>query len=629
MKGIYMVISTVLLITVGLSAQQPDQKTTAYKHLYEVNQQWQRYQNTSPPQIVHFDSDTERIAFHLNAVIERLKRYKPASIDAQALKKRMALIDSLSDYAAQKVFPQNIYHSHRQPYFIDHKGTHCAVGYLMKASGAGDLAQKIHQEHNYDYIKDIKTQGVNAWAKQHGFLLDELALIQPGYLANDPIEDVEGGTNGPIECLKRDPNNGRLYFGGTFDSIGGTTPCLNIGYYKNNQLHCIGNGLDGLINDIVIESTGEIVVAGDLIDNGQHFPMAIYNANSGWSYVSIPGRVGAVGTAVVKKGWWHTQRRELVIKHSSINGQEVWVEISASLWLKKITTTGLIVGMEALGDEKWYYGAFDSITVHSTNAPDKVLYSHNAILYNSDLDIYQHLMTGSNASSLSDTVKTVVTNGAITYFGGGCTGIWEPCVTRYLNGVMQPTIVGFDLMGFGAQMGGYGIINDLAIHPINGHLLLAGDFKYNPANGYFGSNLGIYNPINHFVRIFNTFDSKATSIEVIGTEIYMGGHFESCVSGPVNHLARYGLVSSVFDINNDVTVKAYPNPTTGSLQLDLDQYHDEIEVRVTNLLGQEILHQTYEQVNSIPLELEGDAGLYLVKLSTEQSESILKIVKNN
>ena len=42
----------------------------------------------------------------------------------------------------------------------------------MRMSGFNDLAQNISQEHNYDYIADIKTIGVPEWAQNHGFLLE-------------------------------------------------------------------------------------------------------------------------------------------------------------------------------------------------------------------------------------------------------------------------------------------------------------------------------------------------------------------------------------------------------------------------------------------------------------------------
>jgi triosephosphate isomerase len=40
-------------------------------------------------------------------------------------------------------------HSERRPYFIDHKGVHCAVGYLMLASGNNKLALQIQKEQNF------------------------------------------------------------------------------------------------------------------------------------------------------------------------------------------------------------------------------------------------------------------------------------------------------------------------------------------------------------------------------------------------------------------------------------------------------------------------------------------------
>ena len=48
---------------------------------------------------------------------------------------------ALKNYAAAKVFPQNSYYVNCQPYFIDHCGVHCAVGYLIKVSGHEALAE--------------------------------------------------------------------------------------------------------------------------------------------------------------------------------------------------------------------------------------------------------------------------------------------------------------------------------------------------------------------------------------------------------------------------------------------------------------------------------------------------------
>jgi len=43
------------------------------------------------------------------------------------------------------------------------------------------LAKKISAEFNFDYVKNIKTDGLLEWASTAGFTVDELKLIQPTY----------------------------------------------------------------------------------------------------------------------------------------------------------------------------------------------------------------------------------------------------------------------------------------------------------------------------------------------------------------------------------------------------------------------------------------------------------------
>jgi hypothetical protein len=160
------------------------QNDTYFNHLYTVNKQWEFYKDACPKGKTSFKTDEDRIELHLKLVCNYLIKNTSNHLSKQQVKERYRLILSLLDYANKKEFPINLYHKNRQPYFIDHRGVHCAVGYLMQQSGNEKLAQQIKQEHNFDYIKDIKTPGVAEWATQYGFTINELKWIQPGYPTN-------------------------------------------------------------------------------------------------------------------------------------------------------------------------------------------------------------------------------------------------------------------------------------------------------------------------------------------------------------------------------------------------------------------------------------------------------------
>ncbi len=154
---------------------------SAYSHLMDVNKQWIHYKDQVPTNTKTFDSEKERIQFHLEQVINVLRSKSSLPLPQQTLENRTFLINQLEGYAKNGKFPTNSNHIERTPYFIDKEGVHCAVGYLIERSGSGALALEISKTYNYNYIADIKTEGILSWATQNGFSLKELAFIQPTY----------------------------------------------------------------------------------------------------------------------------------------------------------------------------------------------------------------------------------------------------------------------------------------------------------------------------------------------------------------------------------------------------------------------------------------------------------------
>ena len=110
-----------------------------YSVLLNVNQEWQKHQeliNTfDHTKIVLSKNHTQNIQLHLQLVVNHLKQNASASLTPLQRKHRNRLLDCLQDYAIKGVFPTNDYLPIKNPIFIDRRGVHCAVGYLIQQSG--------------------------------------------------------------------------------------------------------------------------------------------------------------------------------------------------------------------------------------------------------------------------------------------------------------------------------------------------------------------------------------------------------------------------------------------------------------------------------------------------------------
>ena len=129
----------------------PQAKAPLLEHMTEVNAQWETQSKYLPKELlatpVQFRSDKERISRHLQLVEFALRNKKT---DLTNNSQRTALLELLNQYWNRGLYPINLYHKERTPYFIDHKSTACAVGYLIQKSGYEDFAARIAKENNYD-----------------------------------------------------------------------------------------------------------------------------------------------------------------------------------------------------------------------------------------------------------------------------------------------------------------------------------------------------------------------------------------------------------------------------------------------------------------------------------------------
>ena len=87
----------------------------------------------------------------------------------------------------------------------------------------------------------------------------------------------------------------------------------------------------------------------------------------------------------------------------------------------------------------------------------------------------------------------------------------------------------------------------------------------------------------------------------------------------------YGnLISSIIE-SSLPKITAFPNPTSDVLNLDLGETISDLNVKVINITGQEILTQNYQSTDRLSIQFDGPAGLYFVSVSS--GNSLLASVK--
>lgn len=193
MKKLFLLFTFVLSFTC-VCLDGKTQINSVYDQLVYVNAEWRNQTDVVPqlksdsPKLLN---EQELIQLHLSETEKLLRNREVSKLSPILKENRLKNLNVLHQYWMAGQFPTNSKHLKRQPYFIDDNNIYCAVGYLMKESGADDVAKDIQRTQNFSYLADIHHDKIMSWVQQSGLTFDELALIQPCYGACWPAAIIE------------------------------------------------------------------------------------------------------------------------------------------------------------------------------------------------------------------------------------------------------------------------------------------------------------------------------------------------------------------------------------------------------------------------------------------------------
>jgi hypothetical protein len=593
----------------------PKQKATPFKHLAEINAEWNHRLDAIPSDgSIEFKTDVDRIQYHLYHVIAYLRNNNlPDNSDAR--KQRLDLLSKLKTYGDQKVFPTNLYHTERTPYFIDDYGVHCAVGYLIKVSGHADLIRQIKLEHNYNYLRDIKTPGVTEWAESHGFTLEELAWIQPGYVDAD-LAVITRFSGGWARGSFVDLDNDALITFGSFDSID-NRPSPPITVYQNNKLRSFSELINGDVND-ASGSLLDLVVIGEIMSGDTTVPLAHFK-NETWSYFKSPNPKLPIGLKIFR-----VSQNDIYLTISdgyldnSIN--ELWkLDLSTGGFQKILSCLGAINTIIDSGNGLIIGGRM----IQSVSFRDTIErpLGHTVLLrYNNDT--WNILL---KPTELMRTVTSAILKDSTVYLG--LTGYYydeKPSdMLGYYdlkNGIYTKLLdrldVNYDL---------YSPINDsvfvvkyLSLYHSR-HLVVGGIFEYSDLMSQSKNQL-IFDLLEK--KIYPTINFNQGGSEVNGMH-YLSDSLLLMTTN--NRLQLFKYPVSIPKIVSPFDISVSPNPFSSTISIDgLD--NSDFTYNLIDLTGS-IVQSGTSKTESIVFNETVTTGLYTLTINTDDKQYIQKVVK--
>tara|TARA_B000000460_G_scaffold92472_1_gene64710 strand:+ start:2104 stop:3594 length:1491 start_codon:yes stop_codon:yes gene_type:complete len=110
--------------------------------------------------------------------------------------------------------------------------------------------------------------------------------------------------------------------------------------------------------------------------------------------------------------------------------------------------------------------------------------------------------------------------------------------------------------------------------------------------------------------------------------IAIGAPFNGISVSFTGHVQVYDLsVLSVIDSGFESRPKVYPNPTNGTLTINLNENYNHTNVIVRNTLGQEVLKKSFAATNLLQLNIPGEVGVYFLEINAAGKKAFIRVIK--
>lgn len=623
MKRKTLILFTLSCLTIhGAWALNANTKAPLYQHLLEVNAQWKQIEPTAEQlKPVSFADDTRRIQAHLLNVEAYLRAQNTDQYSKQQVAKRMQLLDMLHNYALAGVFPKNYDFDKRIPYFIDAHNTACAVGYLIIEDGHKQLAEMIKYNNNYQYLLDMQYPELTAWVAQSGFSAQELATIQPAYMANTPFTNLTngGGTNGSVDVLLNDQLNNDLYVGGEFTSVNSQSGFSNIALFDGERWNTLKGGLDGPVHAVAVYD-GAIYVGGDFSGSvsGVASEGLIKWNGTDWEAVYTADLYGAVYTLKAFNGKLYVGG-DFQLPTGAIRGYLIALNGNTPEYLPDFPM-GPVRSLAIHNGELVIGGNFNTLN-DQTNVSNLV-----------SMDM-QGNITDFNGG-FNSTVMALASFQNALVVGGASAGPLDTNMTSfafYLN-----DSIGWRDLSPDLTMASADTIRSLNI--VDNQLYVGGNFSccWNQIIMFYGRNLGEFHLNNGYgsITMLTTFNNSVNSISSYANELAVGGTFDSVEFGGMGSplvqqdlggLALKGEQSIVVnDTSTGVSagtlgmngLSAYPVPASHVVNFQFTGPSESKSLSVHQLNGQQMYHESVYG-KQVQLDVaDWPAGLYFYQVET-------------
>lgn len=608
------------------TALPPDESTTQYEHLVEVNQEWTKQQDLSTVEMTectHFENDIQRIQTHLQLVERTLRQRNTRHLNEEQHTNRNELLEVLNKYWKAGAFPTNLHHANRQPYFVDHKEVHCAVGYLLQQSGETELVQQIKTKDNYAYIHElVKYPELQKWADKYGFTVEELAWIQPGYPpSGQNFEKIGngGGVVGTVYMMHQSLDNSVLYLAGDFTEVDGQQ-ADNIIAWNGTTWQTLGSGIDGTIYAME-HRENTLVIAGDFTLNGQPCSIAAWSNNT-WTPLQTGDMQGAIYALK-----YHSGRLYIGGDFQMLDGQSMphiaylpyganttWSNQSNMVFGSTpipngFTVNGVVRCFEVIAGQLLVGGYF----TETANLTTDSMVNHLTTNY---LAYWDGKDWTAGLNGQHDEVHSVLFHNGSLYIGGKHSA--QHSISIYTAGVW--TYI----------QGGFITTNDVLIQKFlvhNNEIYAVGDFYFSPFVGYYGNNIVKIEGLSNLSGVANMNNSISTAFSY-GDKMFMTGTFDE-----INNVAGFnGLAASTLISTNTSSIEKEPSTVqirygAGQVFVQYESLKENTILQLFNANGQLLENMRLPSGNQmITLETATlSKGMYFYQVQVENRKESGKI----